>query len=80
MEGLIDLTKLIKPLRPFALCSVYKKEQNMNLYEERVCTNCGNNNCTHKIKEVQRENETIIKCDDFICKNKRKKMPRNWQE
>lgn len=52
----------------------------MNLYEERVCTNCGNNNCTHKIKEVQKENETIIKCDDFICKNKRKKMPRNWQE
>lgn len=52
----------------------------MNLYEERVCTNCGNNNCTHRIKEVQKDNETIIKCEDFICKNSRKKTPRNWQE
>lgn len=52
----------------------------MNIYEEKVCTNCGNNNCTHRIKEVQKDNETIIKCEDFICKNSRKKTPRNWQE
>ena len=52
----------------------------MNIYEEKVCTNCGNNNCTHRIKEVQKDNETIIKCEDFISKNSRKKTPRNWQE
>lgn len=52
----------------------------MNIYEEKICTNCANNNCTHRIKEIQTENETTIKCDDFMCKNRRKKVPRNWQE
>ena len=52
----------------------------MNIYKEKVCTNCANNNCTHSIKEIQKENEVIIKCDDFICKGRRKITPRNWQE
>ena len=51
----------------------------MNIYKEKICTNCANNNCTHKIEEVQEDKATVIKCNDFICKEKRKKVPRNWQ-
>ena len=42
----------------------------MNLYEERVCTNCGNNNCTHKIKEVQKEIQTNSKIIAIDLSNK----------
>lgn len=45
----------------------------MNIYKEKVCTNCRNNNCRHNIKEIQKENEIIIRCKDFICKKSRKK-------
>ena len=54
------------------------KGANMNIYKEKICTNCANNNCTHKIEEVQEDKATVIKCNDFICKEKRKKVPRNW--
>ena len=62
----------------FILHSVYIKGANMNIYKEKICTNCANNNCTHKIEEVQEDKATVIKCNDFICKEKRKKVPRNW--
>ncbi len=53
------------------------------LYKKEICINCVNENCTNKIRKMQEieDNEiTVIKCEDFICKNKRKKKPVNWQK
>lgn len=51
------------------------------LYKEEICRNCVATNCKHKIRvnnyqELlgnQISTTTVIKCDDFICKKKRKK-------
>lgn len=58
------------------------------LYKENICTNCENKNCTNNIKRInfqevvddQISTTTIIKCDDFIAKNKRNKESTNWQK
>lgn len=52
----------------------------MNIYKEKICTNCANNNCTHSIEEVKEDKAIVIKCNDFVCKEKRKKVPKNWQK
>ena len=52
------------------------------LYKKEICINCVNENCTNKIrktKEIEDNEITVIKCEDFICKSKRKK-PANWQK
>lgn len=57
------------------------------LYKDEVCPNCINEECTNNIKEEQYEEviqdkisiTTVMKCTDFICAKKRKKVPRNRQ-
>lgn len=48
------------------------------LYKDKICSNCVNKNCTHNIQEYKVIEEdqvsTIVKCTDFICKNKRKQV------
>lgn len=52
----------------------------IDLYKRMVCTNCANEKCTNNIKEIKTQELTIeqistskiIKCTDFICKNKRR--------
>lgn len=51
----------------------------MNLYKEKICSNCANKNCTNRIREIQIDKVTIIKCDDFICKNSRNMLVRRNQ-
>ena len=48
----------------------------MNLYKEKICSNCANENCTNRIREMQIDKVTTIKCDDFICKNSRNRTRR----
>ena len=57
------------------------------LYKREICTNCANKNCKNRI-ETKRTQDlcieqintiTTTKCKDFICKNKRKKKPLEWQ-
>ena len=53
------------------------------LYKKEICINCVNENCTNKIrktKKIEDNKITVIKCEDFICKSKRKKKPVNWQK
>lgn len=58
------------------------------LYREKICSNCCNENCTNNIKENkfqeliidQISTTTVVKCADFICKKKRKKTPLEWQK
>lgn len=58
------------------------------LYKKEICINCANENCTNKIEEIkqldlcvdQMSTKTIIKCKDFIPKNKRKKASFAWQQ
>lgn len=53
----------------------------IDLYKRMICTNCANENCSNNIKEIKTQEltieqistSTIIKCNDFICKNKRKR-------
>lgn len=53
------------------------------LYKDKICSNCSNENCTHNIKEskiIEEEQiSTVVKCADFICKDKRKKKPLECQ-
>lgn len=44
---------------------------NIERYKKQVCINCANDSCTNRIKEMKIDNVIIIKCDDFVCKNKR---------
>lgn len=52
---------------------------NIERYRKEVCINCANNNCTNNIKEIKTQDitieqistTTIVRCDDFVCKNKR---------
>ena len=61
---------------------------NIERYREEVCINCANEQCTNNIKEIRTQDitikqistTTIVKCDDFLCKNRRNKVPRNWQK
>lgn len=58
------------------------------LYKKKICTNCENENCTNNIKRInfqevvddQISTTTIIKCEDFIARNRRNKKPLNWQK
>ena len=53
------------------------------LYKKEICINCVKENCTNKIrktKKIEDNKITVIKCEDFICKSKRKKKPVNWQK
>lgn len=51
------------------------------LYKEEICRNCVAEKCNNRIKVKtyqellgnQISTTTVIKCDDFICKKKRKK-------
>lgn len=51
------------------------------LYKKEICINCANEECANRIEETkklelvgdQMSTTTIIKCKDFICKNKRPK-------
>ncbi len=51
------------------------------LYKKEICINCANENCTNGIEEIKTQElvieqirtTTIIRCKDFICKNKRLK-------
>lgn len=63
------------------------QEELFKQYKEKICPNCANEKCKNKIK-IKRTQDlvveristtTIIKCDDFICKDKRKKRPLSWQ-
>lgn len=57
------------------------------LYKREICINCANKNCKNKIETKQKQNlcieqiytEKTTKCENFICKNKRKKQPFIWQ-
>ncbi len=57
----------------------------IDLYKKQVCINCKTDKCTNKIKTIKKQElqdkeiktVTIVKCDDFNCKNKRKKSL-NW--
>ena len=70
-NGVIGNTRGFEPLILSSSLGSPAKGANMNIYEEKICTNCANNNCTHKIKEVQIDNIITIKCDDFMCKKSR---------
>lgn len=59
------------------------------LYKKEICINCANENCKNRIKEIKTQDicigqistTTIVKCKDFICKNKRKKsIPAYWSQ
>ncbi len=51
------------------------------LYKEEICKTCVAEKCNNRIKvktyqellDNQISTTTVIKCDDFICKKKRKK-------
>lgn len=55
----------------------------IDLYKRMICTNCANKDCTNNIKETKTQEltieqistSTIVKCKDFVCKNKRKRNP-----
>lgn len=51
-----------------------------DIYKKEICINCANENCTNRIEETQYIDEssvtTLVKCKDFICKNKRKNVGR----
>lgn len=55
----------------------------IDLYKRMVCTNCANKKCTNNIQEIKTQEltieqistSTIVKCKDFVCKNKRKRNP-----
>lgn len=60
---------------------------NIERYRKEVCINCANEQCTNNIKEIRTQDitieqisTTIVRCDDFMCKNRRNKVPRNWQK
>ena len=50
------------------------------LYKEKICSNCANENCKNRIKTTtqldlvieQMSTTTVMKCEDFVCKEKRK--------
>lgn len=52
----------------------------IDIYKKEVCINCKTDKCTNKIKIIKKQElldkeiktVTIVKCDDFNCKNKRK--------
>ena len=52
------------------------------LYKDKICSNCVNENCTHNIKEskiIEEEQiSTVVKCADFICAKKRKQTIQKW--
>ena len=56
------------------------------LYKDKICSNCANLNCTNNIQETkyqevivdQISTTTVVKCTDFICKCKRKKVRQKW--
>lgn len=52
------------------------------LYKDKICSNCSNENCTHNIKEskiIEEEQiSTVVKCADFICTKKRKQTSQKW--
>ena len=58
----------------------------IDIYKKQVCINCKTDKCTNKIKIIKQQdifdNEivttTIVKCDEFNCKNKREKQSLNW--
>lgn len=65
------------------------RRRNMeNLYKREICINCANKKCKNRIKVTRTQDLvveqistiTTIKCDDFICKKKRKKALSAWQE
>lgn len=51
------------------------------LYKKEICINCANENCKNRIEEIKTQDltieqistTTIVKCKDFICKNRRRK-------
>lgn len=58
------------------------------LYKLEICTNCANKNCTNKIQVTRTQDVivdqistvTTVKCEDFICKDRGKKIPaRYWK-
>lgn len=57
------------------------------IYKEKICTNCANEKCKNRIKVTRTQDlvieqistTTITKCEDFVCKEKRKKRPLSWQ-
>lgn len=59
-----------------------------NLYKREICINCANKKCKNRIKVTRTQDLVIeqistittIKCDDFICKKKRKKILPTWQK
>ena len=61
---------------------------NIERYKKEVCINCANEQCTNNIKEIRTQDitieqistTTIVRCDDFMCKNRRKKKPCEWQK
>lgn len=58
----------------------------IDIYRKEVCINCATDKCTNKIKIIKKQElldkeiktVTIVKCDDFNCKSKRKKQMLNW--
>ena len=50
------------------------------IYKEYICTNCANEKCEEKIKTENKldivieqiSTTTIMKCENFLCKDKRR--------
>lgn len=51
-----------------------------DLYRKEICSNCANDDCKDRIEQTRKlelvidqlSTTTVVKCKDFICKNKRK--------
>lgn len=59
----------------------------IDLYKKQVCINCKTDKCTNKIKIIKKQDifdnkivtTTIVKCDNFNCKNSCKRRAKKWQ-
>ena len=46
-------------------------KDDMNMFKEKICTYCRNDNCERGIVAIRRKDELQMKCCEFMRKDKR---------